>query len=118
MTIPSDPEILLLSLPETLDLRQVLSNEVRITLHLTGPGGGIWTIDTDAVPALRRGDSRLPDSRLRCTVEDFQALMEGRLAPRRGFIEGRLQVEGDVGLIIRLQRALMVFEELDIELNV
>jgi len=35
------------------------------------------------------------------------ALVTGRLDPRKGFMEGRLEVEGDVGLVLNLHRCLV-----------
>lgn len=89
---------------------QVLSalpDGVSVTFHLEGDGGGTWTVS-------RRGDTTRidayaadrPDCRLRCTVSDFRALILGELDPRRGFLEQRLRVEGDVGLVWRLRRTV------------
>ena len=47
------------------------------------------------------------DCRLACTADDFLALVTGRLDPREGFMEGRLEVEGDVGLVLQLHRCLV-----------
>ncbi len=89
---------------------QVLSalpDGVSVTFHLEGEGGGTWTV-------ARRGDhTRIeahavdhPDCRLWCTVSDFRALILGHLDPKRGFLEQRLRVEGDVGLVWRLRRTV------------
>jgi putative sterol carrier protein len=82
-----------------------LPDGVSVTFHLEGDGGGTWTVS-------RNGDqTRIdahafdhPDCRLRCTVADFRALIMGELDPKRGFLENRLHVEGDVGLVWRLRR--------------
>lgn len=84
-----------------------LPDGVAVSFDLRGEGGGSWTVRRrgEGFQVLRSQVAR-PDCRLSCTVEDFQALLEGHLGSRRGFLEGRLQVEGDVGLILRLERAL------------
>lgn len=46
------------------------------------------------------------DCVLRCTGADFRALLTGALSPRQGFLERRLRVEGDVGIVLELRRAL------------
>ena len=47
------------------------------------------------------------DCHLRCTVPDFQALVAGKLEGREAFMDGRLRIRGDVGLILRLLEAVV-----------
>lgn len=89
-----------------------LPDGVSVTFDLRGEGGGCWTISRDrgALAIHRTGrpgspDSGAPDCRLRCSVSDFRALLRGELDARQGFLDGRLEVEGDVGLVLRLARA-------------
>lgn len=76
-----------------------------VLFQIHGEGGGTWTVSR------RRGRLEVdhgitthPDCRLSCSVEDFHAILRGELDPRQGFLAGRLEVEGDVGLILRLHR--------------
>ena len=46
------------------------------------------------------------DCRLGCGASDFIGLITGSIDPRKGFIEGRFDVEGDVGLVLQLHRCL------------
>lgn len=91
--------------------RQVLESlpsGVSVVFHLSGPQGGSWTVQrTD------QGDSHValgaidrPDCIVRCSCDDFRSLVEGELDPRDGFMSGRLEVEGDVGLVLCLHRGL------------
>ena len=107
MSAAPDLDGMFASITRQLDLAEVLPVDVRVCIVLSGSGGGAWTVETTGVPSVRRGDVQPADCRLSCTVVDFLALVEGRMAPRDGFLEGRLDVEGDVGLILRLQRALV-----------
>ena len=92
-------------------LDRILVDGVCITFELSGEGGGLWTVRRVGDDfEVTRNDAVRPDCRLRCTVSDFCDLVEGKLNPRDGFLEGRLDVQGDVGLVIRLQR-LMVSQE-------
>jgi len=85
-----------------------LPEGVAVRFDLRGDGGGIFTIRREGdVLGLVSDDAARPDCRLRCSVDDFLALLEGRLDSRQGFLEGRLDVEGDVGLVLRLERALV-----------
>lgn len=84
-----------------------LPSGVTVTFDLKGAGGGIFTVrrERDRLEVLRI-DALRPDCRLTCAVDDFLDLLEGRLDSRHGFLEGLLDVEGDVGLVLRLERAL------------
>jgi putative sterol carrier protein len=95
------------TVPQSLVLGS-LPDGVSVTFDLQGEGGGVWTvIRRGEVTEVLRESATAPDCRLRCTVADFRALISGDLDPRRGFLERRLLVEGDVGLVLRLQRTVL-----------
>lgn len=82
---------------------------VAVTFAVAGAGGGEWTVertDEGSTRVLTEAVAR-PDCRLACNVSDFHALLEGELDPREGFLAGRLEVEGDVGLVLALHRCLV-----------
>lgn len=85
-----------------------LPDGVSVTFDLRGDGGGLWTVVRDGDKTeIVRDAPRNADCRLRCTAADFQALLRGDLDARRGFLERRLEVEGDVGLVLALQRSVL-----------
>lgn len=87
---------------------QALPDGVNVTFDLTGEGGGLWTVSRrGAEMRVERGQSQRTDCRLTCTVADFSALLRGELNPMKGFADGRLTVEGDVGLVLRLHRTVV-----------
>lgn len=106
MTATAGIDAFFATIPESLVLGS-LPDGVSVVFDLHGEGGGTWTVTRrgDSTEIVRRGDPA-PDCRLRCTVADFRALLRGELDPRRGFLERRLEVEGDVGLVLRLQRTV------------
>lgn len=82
-----------------------LPDDVSVTFDLHGDGGGTWTVTrTSGRTAVRRADIASPDCRIACTVGDFLALLKGDLDVRHAFLAGRLGVQGDVGLALRLRR--------------
>jgi putative sterol carrier protein len=89
------------------ELGLALPDGAVVSFVLSGPGGGTWTMtrDGDAVRVVRDEPAAL-DCRLACSVDDFHALVTGHLDGRQGFMDGRLAIEGDVGLILGLQQAL------------
>jgi len=86
-------------------LYDALPDGVAVSFDLRGPGGGVWSVDRRGnYPRVLRAAVERPDCLLSCTVDDFHDLMTGRLSSTRGFMEGRLRVEGDVGLVLRLHQ--------------
>ncbi|MCB9688918.1 MAG: SCP2 sterol-binding domain-containing protein [Alphaproteobacteria bacterium] len=96
------------AVPEA-DVLSALPDGARVTFDLLGDDGGLWTVSRNGgSTAIERTNHDAPvDCRLRCTVGDFRALVRGELDPRQGFMERRLEVEGDVGLVLRLQRTVV-----------
>jgi len=62
------------------------------------------TIYVDA-NGVREGDGPA-DVTLTATVEDFRALLEGRLKPTTAFMTGRLKVDGSMPMAMKLGTAL------------
>ena len=93
-------------------LRDVVPDEVAIIFELDGSDGGVWTLSkygehVRIAPSANVGS----DCHLRCTVDDFRALVDGRLDGRAAFMDGRVRVRGDVGLVLRLLSAVCVVAE-------
>jgi hypothetical protein len=75
-------------------------------------GGGAWRVERDAAGEIHIegwGDGRpgRDDCTVECAGEDFLAILEGRLHPARAFLSGRVRVEGDIGLVLRLQQCVL-----------
>ncbi|MEQ1569523.1 MAG: SCP2 sterol-binding domain-containing protein [Myxococcota bacterium] len=103
----TDPAEFFASVPRD-GVLHALPDGVSVTFDLRGPGGGVWTVERDGDETrIRRQDGSSPDCRLSCSVRDFQALLGGSLEPMKGFVERRLVVEGDVGLVLRLHRSVL-----------
>lgn len=85
--------------------RSDLPDGVAITFRLEGDGGGVWTLTREGGHFdVRFGDIAHADCRFSCSVEDFSAWYRGDLDPIRAHMEQRVQLEGDVGLILRIRR--------------
>lgn len=92
------------------ELVHALPEGVTVAFDLTGEGGGKWTVSREGDRAdVRRTDAgdQPADCRLRCSTDDFWALLRGQLHPMDGFVSGRFAVEGDVGLVLRLHRSVV-----------
>ena len=75
--------------------------------NISGPGGGAWTVDCTA-PGGRIAPGSVPDAR--CTVSatdlDFLNIVNGKLNAQMAFMSGKLKIQGDMGLAMKLQQIL------------
>lgn len=69
---------------------------------LSGDGGGTWIVDLRENPKIVEGDGEA-----QCTIKmagsDYVDMMEGRAQGQALFFTGKLQIEGDMGLAMKLQ---------------
>jgi len=74
---------------------------------ISGPGGGEWSVDCTtpggAVSAGRRNEATCT---VRCTDADFLNIVNGELNALKAFMSGKLKIQGDMGLAMKLQQIL------------
>jgi len=86
---------------------QALPEDVTVAFHLTGAGGGAWQVArTPEGPRMGPVEPGPKDCTVRCTARVFMGIVTGGLDARQAFLEGRLQLRGDIGLALRLQGIL------------
>lgn len=70
---------------------------------LTGEGGGQWVLEVaDGRCQVREETADKPDVTLTMAASDFVALYQNQLNPVQVFIEGKIKVSGNVGLLMQL----------------
>lgn len=84
--------------------RPVLPSDVRVRLDVSSVG--CWEVSGHGCARVPAGPTHPVDCVVRCDLADLVDIASGRLDPRRAFLDGRLQMEGDIGLALRLQAAL------------
>lgn len=74
---------------------------------LNGPGGGEWFVDLTK-PGGEIGKGTNPQAKCTITMSDvdFISLVEGRLNSQMAFMTGKLKIQGDMGLALKLQNLL------------
>ena len=75
--------------------------------NIGGPGGGTWPVDcTHPGGKVQAG----PVPNARCTVaatdQHFLDIVSGKLNPQMAFMSGKLKIQGDMGLAMKLQQIL------------
>lgn len=72
---------------------------------LDGEGGGTWHLDMNE-PKVVQGPAEKWDVRIRMKASDFVELATGKLNPTMAYMTGRLKVEGNISLALKLQAVL------------
>jgi len=63
---------------------------------------GVVVIDNQSVST----DDQEVDCTIRVSLEDLEAMVAGDLDPTGAFMQGKLQVEGDMGVAMKLSQVL------------
>ena len=67
---------------------------------------GQVVIDGVATPNTVSNDDREADCTVAITLENLNNLLAGKLDPVTGFMSGKFQVSGDMGVAMKLQRVV------------
>ncbi|MGC3999600.1 MAG: SCP2 sterol-binding domain-containing protein [Anaeromyxobacter sp.] len=75
--------------------------------NISGPGGGAWTVDCTAPGGkVTEGAVTAAKCTVAATDADFLAIVNGKLNPQMAFMSGKLKIQGDMGLAMKLQQIL------------
>ena len=92
------------ALQDRIDPSKVQGLTATFQFHLSGDGGGDWYIRlTDGHPEVAEGTADEPSVTLRASAEDWNKIVSGELSGEQAFLSGRLQIEGDMTLAMKLQ---------------
>ena len=77
--------------------------DAKVLFHITGNQGGDWvgTIK-DQKLAVETGTTPNPNITISADTQDIFNLVNGKLNPMAAFMQGKVQVDGDMGLAMRL----------------
>ena len=70
---------------------------------LEGEGGGTWTLNLGDAPGVTEGAGDA-DCVLRLSADDYVALVEGRTDGQQLYFSGKLHVDGDMSLAVKLEK--------------
>jgi putative sterol carrier protein len=73
------------------------------TLKFDFGDDGKLFIDASVVPNTVSNDDNEASCTVGVTLEDFNSMLDGDLAPTTAFMSGKLKVEGDMGVAMKLQ---------------
>ena len=67
---------------------------------------GVIFVDSTQNPPLINHENAEADTTLICTLDTFQAILEGRQDPNIAYMMGKLKIKGSLGLAMKLNAAL------------
>jgi putative sterol carrier protein len=85
-------------LPETAqDVRAV------VQYHLAGDGGGDWVVTiSDGTCTVEQGSAADPRLTITAAANDYVDMAIGKLDPMAAFAAGKVKVQGDIPLALRM----------------
>lgn len=85
----------------------VLRDGITVRFIIEGPGGGVFDLVGLEGGEVRARPTKGPhDCIVCCHSRDWESCMSGRMPALRAYADGRLQISGDVGLLLAIQDAL------------
>ncbi len=96
-------------MPERLRSKPDLVTKINAVyqFNISGPGGGQWAVDC-ATPggAVSAGASGTAKCTVSCADGDFLNIVNGKLNAQMAFMMGKLKIQGDMGLALKLAQLL------------
>ena len=96
-------------MPERLHSKPDVVSKINAVyqFNISGPGGGAWSVDcTQPGGKVQAGTAPSPKCTVHCTDADFLNIVNGKLNPQMAFMSGKLKIQGDMGLAMKLQQIL------------
>lgn len=109
MNVASLKELFEERIPQKLQAHPDVAEKIGAVYQfdVAGPGGGSWYVDLSK-PGGVVCAGRSPDAQ--CTIAmkdaDLLALVNGKLSPGMAFMTGKIKVQGDYALAMKLQQVL------------
>jgi putative sterol carrier protein len=69
---------------------------------LDGADGGTWLVNLKDAPGAQQGDGP-SDCTISLSAKDFVDLLEGRANGQQLYFQGKLRIDGNLGLALKLQ---------------
>jgi hypothetical protein len=74
---------------------------------ISGPGGGSWSVDcTQPGGKVQAGSAPNAKCTVSATDQSFLDIVNGKLNAQMAFMSGKLKIQGDMGLAMKLQQIL------------
>jgi putative sterol carrier protein len=72
--------------------------------NLSGDGGGDWAVTVaEGICTVVEGQAEKPELTIGMDADDFARMISGELQPMVAFMQGKIKLQGDTSLALRLQ---------------
>jgi putative sterol carrier protein len=90
------------------DPKKVEGIDAVVQFDLSGENGGqYWLRISDGKLDSGEGQGENPKVTLKATADDWTAVTNGTLNPMQAFMSGKIKIQGDMGLALKLQPLLL-----------
>ena len=104
MSFPSTVSDLFAAMPDNFNAGVAGDMDATIQFDLSGEGGGTWAVTVaDGVCRVNDGTADSPALIFSMDANDFMAMSRGDLNPMNAFMSGKIKLDGDMGLAMKLQ---------------
>jgi putative sterol carrier protein len=94
-------------IPNHFDANAWGSQNAVLQFNITGDGGGNWTaVIKDGKLTMEQGTTGSPDMTVTTSGADMLAMVKGDLNAVSAFMQGRVRIDGDMSLAMKLQTLL------------
>ena len=88
----------------SVDPKKIAGMNAVIQFDLSGDNGGLyWVKIADGKVESGAGSTENPNMTLRSTADDWSQVITGKLNPMQAFMSGKIKIQGDMGLALKLQ---------------
>lgn len=78
-----------------------------VAINLAGAGGGRWVLDMSCEPVkIIMDQNASAKTTISMDTEVFEKMAAGEIDPQTAFLSGKVKVEGDLGIAIKLGQLL------------
>ena len=92
------------AMAERLNPEKAAGIEAVILFDLSGENGGrFWLKIANGAAEAGEGDQASPQMTVRASADDWAAVVTGQLNPMQAFMTGKLKIQGDMGLAMKMQ---------------
>jgi len=107
--VKSVKDVFELHIPEKLKAKPDVVSKINAVYQfvIAGPGGGTWAVDcTTPGGSVKAGPAPAATCTVSATDQTFLDIVNGRLNAPMAFMSGKLKIQGDMGLAMKLQQIL------------
>lgn len=92
------------AMPANLNVDAAKGMNAVIQFNLTGDGGGNYNVSIkDGTATVAEGTHPQPNMTLTMAAQDYVDMIAGKLNGQMAFMSGKLKIQGDMGLAMKMQ---------------